>query len=98
MKFLPSHVNDLHKCMSEYGFSPDDFEYINRKGRINISLKVSGNTFCYFGRQETLLDPNTMKWVNKERYEVTLSEKPSKTTFDSWTEVLNYFNRWLESQ
>ncbi|MCR9250004.1 MAG: hypothetical protein NXI20_06245 [bacterium] len=98
MKFLQSHVNDLHKCMSENGFNPDDFEYINRKGRINISLKESNNTFSYFGRQETLLDPDSMKWVNNETYDVTLSETSSKISLDSWTGVLEYFNRWLESQ
>lgn len=84
--------------MGENGFSPEDFEYINRKGKINISLKGSENTFCYFGRQETLLDPNTLKWINSESYEVSISEASSKISLYSWTGVLDHFNRWLESQ
>lgn len=82
--------------MHELGIDPGRFNYVKRKGRIHIIDPSSDQSFWYFRRKETRIDPETKQWVKLESYEVKVDNDPL-LQLENWQEVLGRFGEWLRS-
>ena len=94
MKFLQSHRKDLLQKMYVAGLLPEQFDYVNKRGRIHIIQRDTKNSFSYFRIKDTQLDPNSKRWVESEKYETSIDQsKP--VSVNNWSEVLEAFEKWI---
>lgn len=96
MKFTQAHRKSIHFEMRNHQFTPEDFEYVKRRGRINIIHSESKQCFTYFRKKETSIDPATQHWVETEHFLVSFN---SQKEFESstWVNVIVDFSQWLKS-
>jgi len=95
MKFTQAHRRALHSAMGEQGFSPDDFEYVKRRGRINIIHIASNKTFAYLRRKETKIHPDTHQWIESQHFLVSRNNQ-EEVIEENWDRVLDQFTDWLQ--
>jgi len=94
MKFTQAHRSALHSAMGEQDLSPDNFEYVKRRGRINIIHIASKKTFAYLRRKETKIDPKTHQWIESQHFQVSRNNR-QEIIEENWDRVLGQFKDWL---
>ena len=96
MKFTQVHRKSIHSEMKKQQFSPEDFEYVKRKGRINIIYISTKMSFTYFRKRETSIDPTTHQWVESEYFLVSYNSQ-KEFIAKTWKNVTENFSEWLQS-
>lgn len=87
-----SAKRDLEKIIDSEGLNRADFEWIKRKGWVNVISQKGGSTFQFFRKKSVELREG--QWVNSLILKTSFDGEKQERT--SWSEVLSDFRSWIQ--
>ena len=95
MRFLITHHKEVIQLLERQNRAKEEFDFVKKRGRINIIERSSKKFFAYLRVKETQLDPETKQWVETSYFKVK-TEEQKEHTVDNWTNVFKEMETWLK--
>ncbi len=94
MRFRTKEFRSFVAAIEKATQKQSDFDFVKKRGWLNITHKESKKTFRYHRKKETILDEN-VKWKDSYEFWIKVGEE-KKEIKENEAAVINAFENWLK--
>jgi hypothetical protein len=95
MRFLPHEHAAVTQALEARGVDLRSVLFVKRRGRLHVELPDRKDTFAFFRKKSTTLDPNG-QWAHRVDY--FIGNADTKGEGVTWEVVMQAFQAWLNDQ
>jgi len=96
MRFLQAEYKAIVAVIESTALNTDDFQFVKKKGRVNVKYKEETEAFQFHRATNSQLDASS-KLTKSYSYSISLTGQP-EIEVGEWVVVLEAFRNWLKSK
>lgn len=96
MKFSPQHHEAIVSLIAKNGFSSDHFNFVKKRGRIQLVEQSSERFFSFIAVKQTELNPENFQLEDRTFFKIK-SQLEKESTVENWELVLKAMSRWMKA-